>query len=113
MVPPFIFMKRTIFRLLTMCLFCAVNWSLSSCSKNDDKESYEGLNSYEAALVGSYITDDDDYEVLYLTLKSDRTGSYEMKWNSESKTKYNIIWSATRTTFTLTNQTNGKCLVLK
>lgn len=100
-------MKKKIF-LSLFVLVLALNYSLSSCSKDDDNDSNDGLNSYEKALVGSYVSDDDDYEILYLTLNSDRTGSFEMKWGGETKTKYDILWSATRTTMTETNRSNGK-----
>ena len=91
-----------VFLCVVLCL------SISSCSKDNDGDNNEGLNSYEAALVGSYVSDDDDYEILYLTLNSDKTGSFEVRWKGKSETKYKITWSATRTTITVTNQSNGK-----
>jgi hypothetical protein len=98
-------MERIVY--LSLSVFVLVlSFNISSCSKDDDNDSSEVLNSYEAALVGSYVSDDDDYEILYLTLNSDRTGSFEMKWGGQSKTKYNLIWSATKTTITETS--NGK-----
>ena len=100
--------KKYVEQFLTLCFIVLVGLNISSCSKDDEGNNNELLNNYEAALVGYYISDDDDYEILYLTLTSDRTGSFELKWHGETKSKYNIIWSATRTTFSLTNQSNGK-----
>ena len=102
---------KNLWFLITICVCVVLCLSISSCSKDNDDDNNEGLNSYEAALVGSYVSDDDDYEILYLTLNSDRTGSFEMKWGGESKTKYKITWSATRTSITETNQSNGKTYI--
>lgn len=93
---------------LSVILIIFTILGFTACSSSDDDEKNSNLNSYESALVGSYISDDDEYEFFYLTLKSDRTGSFEMKYEGKTQDKYNIIWNATRTSLTETNQSNGK-----
>lgn len=58
--------------------------TVSSCSSDDDDDASD-LNQYEKALVGSWKSIDDDYEILYLELKKDRTGSHAMYWGGEFK----------------------------
>lgn len=58
--------------------------TVSSCSSDDDDDTGD-LNQYEKALVGSWKSIDDDYEILYLELKKDRTGNFAVYWGSEFK----------------------------
>lgn len=58
--------------------------TVSSCSSDDDDDASD-LNQHEKALVGSWKSIDDDYEILYLELKKDRTGSHAMYWGGEFK----------------------------
>ena len=56
--------------------------AVSSCSSDDDDDASD-LNQHEKALVGSWKSIDDDYEILYLELKKDRTGSLAMYWGGK------------------------------
>ena len=56
--------------------------AVSSCSSDDDDDT-DDLNQYEKALVGSWKSIDDDYEILHLELKKDRTGSFAMYWGGK------------------------------
>ena len=56
--------------------------AISSCS-SDDGDDTGDLNQYEKALVGSWKSIDDDYEILHLELKKDRTGSFAMYWGGK------------------------------
>ena len=56
--------------------------AVSSCSSDDDDDT-DDLNQHEKALVGSWKSIDDDYEILYLELKKDRTGSFAMYWGGK------------------------------
>ena len=56
--------------------------AVSSCS-SDDNDDASDLNQHEKALVGSWKSIDDDYEILYLELKKDRTGSFAMYWGGK------------------------------
>ena len=56
--------------------------AVSSCSSNDDDDASD-LNQHEKALVGSWKSIDDDYEILHLELKKDRTGSFAMYWGGK------------------------------
>lgn len=58
--------------------------AVSSCSSDDDDDTGD-LNQYEKALVGSWKSIDDDYEILYLELKKDRTGNFAMYWGDKFK----------------------------
>ena len=58
--------------------------AVSSCSSDDDDDASD-LNQHEKALVGSWKSIDDDYEILYLELKKDRTGSFAMYWGGKLK----------------------------
>lgn len=58
--------------------------AVSSCSSDDDDD-ISDLNQHEKALVGSWKSIDDDYEILHLELKKDRTGSFAMYWGGEFK----------------------------
>ena len=58
--------------------------AVSSCSSDDDDDTSD-LNQHEKALVGSWKSIDDDYEILYLELKKDRTGSFAMYWGGKLK----------------------------
>lgn len=58
--------------------------AVSSCS-SDDNDDANDLNQHEKALVGSWKSIDDDYEILYLELKKDRTGSFAMYWGGKLK----------------------------
>ena len=58
--------------------------TVSSCSSNDDDDASD-LNQHEKALVGSWKSIDDDYEILHLELKKDRTGSFAMYWGGKLK----------------------------
>lgn len=51
--------------------------AVSSCSSDNDDDTGD-LNQYEKALVGSWKSIDDDYEILRLELKKDHTGSFAM-----------------------------------
>ena len=56
--------------------------AVSSCSSDNDDDTGD-LNQYEKALVGSWKSIDDDYEILHLELKKDRTGSFAMYWGGK------------------------------
>ena len=56
--------------------------AVSSCSSDDDDDASD-LNQHEKALVGSWKSIDDDYEILHLELKKDRTGSFAMYWGGK------------------------------
>mgnify|MGYP003448862971 FL=1 len=56
--------------------------AVSSCSSDDDDDASD-LNQHEKALVGSWKSIDDDYEILRLELKKDRTGSFAMYWGGK------------------------------
>ena len=56
--------------------------AVSSCSSDDDDDTGD-LNQHEKALVGSWKSIDDDYEILHLELKKDRTGSFAMYWGGK------------------------------
>lgn len=56
--------------------------AVSSCSSDDDDDTSD-LNLHEKALVGSWKSIDDDYEILHLELKKDRTGSFAMYWGGK------------------------------
>ena len=56
--------------------------AVSSCSSDDDDDTSD-LNQHEKALVGSWKSIDDDYEILHLELKKDRTGSVAMYWGDK------------------------------
>ena len=56
--------------------------AVSSCS-SDDGDDASDLNQHEKALVGSWKSIDDDYEILHLELKKDRTGSFAMYWGGK------------------------------
>ena len=58
--------------------------AVSSCSSDDDDDASD-LNQHEKALVGSWKSIDDDYEILRLELKKDRTGSFAMYWGGKLK----------------------------
>ena len=58
--------------------------AVSSCSSDDDDNASD-LNQHEKALVGSWKSIDDDYEILRLELKKDRTGSFAMYWGGKLK----------------------------
>ena len=58
--------------------------AVSSCSSDDDHDTGD-LNQHEKALVGSWKYIDDDYEILHLELKKDRTGSFAMYWGGKLK----------------------------
>ena len=58
--------------------------AVSSCSSDDDDDASD-LNQHEKALVGSWKSIDDDYEILHLELKKDRTGSFAMYWGGKLK----------------------------
>ena len=58
--------------------------AVSSCSSDDDDDTSD-LNQHEKALVGSWKSIDDDYEILHLELKKDRTGSFAMYWGGKLK----------------------------
>ena len=58
--------------------------AVSSCSSDDDDDTSD-LNQHEKALVGSWKSIDDDYEILYLELKKDRTGNFAMYWGDKFK----------------------------
>ena len=58
--------------------------AVSSCS-SDDGDDTGDLNQHEKALVGSWKSIDDDYEILHLELKKDRTGSFAMYWGGKLK----------------------------
>ena len=61
--------------------------AVSSCSSNDDDDASD-LNQHEKALVGSWKSIDDDYEILHLELKKDRTGSFAMYWGGKLEDSY-------------------------
>ena len=61
--------------------------AVSSCS-SDDNDDASDLNQHEKALVGSWKSIDDDYEILYLELKKDRTGSFAMYWGGKLEDSY-------------------------
>ena len=61
--------------------------AVSSCSSDDDDDTGD-LNQYEKALVGSWKSIDDDYEILRLELKKDRTGSFAMYWGGKLEDSY-------------------------
>ena len=56
--------------------------AVSSCS-SDDGDDASDLNQHEKALVGSWKSIDDDYEILRLELKKDHTGSFAMYWGGK------------------------------
>lgn len=58
--------------------------AVSSCSSDNDDDAND-LNQHEKALVGSWKSIDDDYEILYLELKKDHTGSFAMYWGGKLK----------------------------
>ena len=58
--------------------------AVSSCSSDDDNDASD-LNQHEKALVGSWKSIDDDYEILRLELKKDHTGSFAMYWGGKLK----------------------------
>ena len=58
--------------------------AVSSCSSDDDHDTGD-LNQHEKALAGSWKSIDDDYEILHLELKKDRTGSFAMYWGGKLK----------------------------
>ena len=58
--------------------------AVSSCSSDDDDDAND-LNQHEKALVGSWKSIDDDYEILRLELKKDHTGSFAMYWGGKLK----------------------------
>ncbi|MGN1262802.1 MAG: hypothetical protein ACI4TW_02100 [Prevotella sp.] len=59
------------------------------------------LNQYEAALVGSYVSDDDPDNPFYLVLNRDRTGYFKSVSNGTT-TGDNFNWYATNNTLTVT-----------
>lgn len=61
--------------------------AVSSCSSDDDDDTGD-LNQYEKALVGSWKSIDDDYEILRLELKKDHTGSFAMYWGGKLEDSY-------------------------
>ena len=61
--------------------------AISSCS-SDDGDDASDLNQYEKALVGSWKSIDDDYEILRLELKKDHTGSFAMYWGGKLEDSY-------------------------
>lgn len=61
--------------------------AVSSCSSDDDDDTSD-LNQHEKALVGSWKSIDDDYEILHLELKKDRTGSFAMYWGGKLEDSY-------------------------
>ena len=61
--------------------------AVSSCSSDDDDDTGD-LNQHEKALVGSWKSIDDDYEILHLELKKDRTGSFAMYWGGKLEDSY-------------------------
>lgn len=63
--------------------------AVSSCSSDDDDDASD-LNQHEKALVGSWKSIDDDYEILYLELKKDHTGSFAMYWGDKLEDSYNL-----------------------
>lgn len=76
-----------------------------SCSSDDEEEDNGGLNSYEKALVGSWMSIDDDVEVFYLDLKADRTGKWTSIYDGEQDDSETYIhWEATKDKITLINK---------
>ena len=61
--------------------------AVSSCSSDNDDDTGD-LNQYEKALVGSWKSIDDDYEILRLELKKDHTGSFAMYWGGKLEDSY-------------------------
>ena len=61
--------------------------AVSSCSSDDDDDTGD-LNQHEKALVGSWKSIDDDYEILRLELKKDHTGSFAMYWGGKLEDSY-------------------------
>ena len=67
--------------VVTMTLIFGM-MAVSSCS-SDDGDDASDLNQHEKALVGSWKSIDDDYEILRLELKKDHTGSFAMYWGGK------------------------------
>ncbi len=68
----------------------------TGCSSDDDDE----INGYEKNLVGSWESDDSEDEILYLVLKSDKTGTFRVTYQGEPEGEDNLVWSATKNQLT-------------
>ena len=68
---------------------------------NQGGSSQGQLNSYEQALVGSYVSDDDPQSLFYLVLYRNHTGNYKSVKNGTT-TGDSFTWSATQNTLRVT-----------
>lgn len=112
---------KTISRLFMMILL-AMPMAFVSC--DDDEDYYyghpgwvdgdhdgddrpgNGLNQYEKALVGSYVSDDDPTQPFYLVLNNDRTGSYKSVGGGQTKGE-SFTWCANDRKLTVTFDSDG------
>lgn len=92
-------------KMLFVMMTLIFSMGFMSCSSDDEEEDNVGLNSYEKALVGLWVSIDDDVEVFYLDLKADRTGKWTSIYDGEQDDSETYIhWEATKDKITLINK---------
>lgn len=92
-------------KMLFVMMTLIFSMGFMSCSSYDEEEDNVGLNSYEKALVGSWVSIDDDVEVFHLDLKADRTGKWTSIYDGEQDDSETYIhWEATKDKITLVNK---------
>lgn len=91
---------------ILLFLMAVLPLGFASCSSDDDDN--EGLNSYEQALVSTWVEYGNvwNYEVMHLELRDDRTG---FRWAEDNGVinaagKIPLTWSATKSTITVFEQ---------
>lgn len=104
-------------KILTVLLVALAPLAFVACDNDDDYYRGPGwaggggspsgeLNSYERALVGRYVSDDDPSSVYRVVLNSDRTGSYSV---TEAGQTYGdtFVWGADSRTLTFVYDSDG------
>lgn len=92
-------------KMLFVMMTLIFSMGFMSCSSDDEEEDNVGLNSYEKALVGSWVSIDDDVEVFHLDLKADRTGKWTSIYDGEQDDSETYIhWEATKDKITVINE---------